>query len=199
MKVLGPVGILAARMKTGRSGKAMIWYLKPLIIFLFLGCSPSKEGGAPVTGKPLLPEGVDIDLFKVSEAVWARESKYGFGELSEPERTFLCVWNLEAEVNNGGFDQFFVNSAGDYARETPGALRVVGATEMASIVERAMTPFGEGGPPRDRDKRLKAMESISKKAEKAWGKLDEAFSELASPEDGLRAFVESHRREFYAP
>jgi len=152
-----------------------------------------------VTGKPLLGESGAVDLFKVSEAVWAREARYGFGGLSDPERVFLCVWNLEAEVNNGGFSQFFDNSAGDHAAATPEALRRIGATGMADLVERAMAVFGASGPPADREERLEAMEDLPESEMEKWEDLEAAFSNLASPEAELRAFVEAHRSEFYAP
>ncbi len=152
-----------------------------------------------MTGAPLLGNGEAIDLFKVSEAVWAREAKHGYLGLSEPERVFLCVWNLEAEVNNGGFSQFFENSAGDNALATPGALRQVGAPEMAALLEQAMEPFGTPGPPADREKRWKAMERLPESVQEAWGNLDASFYNLASPETGLRALVEANRNQFFAP
>lgn len=37
------------------------------------------------------------------------------------------MWELEAEVNNGGFIRFYSNSTGDRARETAAALRAIGA------------------------------------------------------------------------
>ena len=39
---------------------------------------------------------------------------------------------LEAEVNNGGFDQYFYNSAGDNTAETIQALETIGATKDES-------------------------------------------------------------------
>ena len=64
--------------------------------------------------------------------------------MSEPERVFVAVWTLEADVNNGGFDQYYVNSSGDYAWFAPQALRAVGAEKTAEIVEQANTAFGPG-------------------------------------------------------
>jgi hypothetical protein len=164
-----------------------------------LACSKPDESETVVAGSPLLAEGDAIDLFKVSEAVWAREAKHGFSRLTEPERTFLCVWNLEAEVNNGGFSQFFANSAGDHASATPSALRTVGASEMAALVERAMEPFGPAGPPADRAERGRTMEALPASALQVWENLDREFTDLDSPESGLRAFVDTHRRDFHAP
>jgi hypothetical protein len=50
---------------------------------------------------------------------------------------------LEGEVNNGGFDQFFYNNAGDNTR----ALEAIGAFKMADILKRAAAVFPAGMPP----------------------------------------------------
>jgi hypothetical protein len=60
---------------------------------------------------------------------------------------------LEAEINNGGFDQFFFNSAGDKTAETILALEAIGASHTADIVRKAAARFPGGIPPADRDER----------------------------------------------
>jgi penicillin V acylase-like amidase (Ntn superfamily) len=57
---------------------------------------------------------------------------------------------LEAEVNNGGFHQFFYNSAGDNTEDTIQALEIIGAATMAEITRRAAAMFPGRMPPRDR-------------------------------------------------
>lgn len=175
-------------------------FLAVLVVLVGLfSCAAGEKPGGAVTGAPLLAEGEAIDLFKVSEAVWAREAKHGYAGLSEPERTFLCVWNLEAEVNNGGFSQFFLNSSGDHSMATPAALRQVGAPEMAALLEQAMKPFGPSGPASNRGQRSKAIEALPSSVREEWGRLDSAFYALSSPESGLRALVETNRGQFFAP
>jgi hypothetical protein len=170
-----------------------------LLVTVAVSCStPARESGV-VTGTPLLADGTSIDLFKVGEAVWAREAKHGISGLTEPERVFLRVWSLEGEVNNGGFAQYFENSAGDYAAGTPDALRSVGAADMAALIEQAMQPFGPSGPPADRAARAKAMETLPPSGRELWSQLDDQFYKLASPEDGLRALVDKNRSAFIAP
>lgn len=87
-------------------------------------------------------------LISLSERLWPVANE-GLQDLSPPEQTFILVWELEAEVNNGGFHQFFFNSDGDRAVLTPAALRQIGAEHTASIVERANAMF-PGAPPTDR-------------------------------------------------
>jgi hypothetical protein len=53
---------------------------------------------------------------------------------------------LEGEVNNGGFHQYFYNSAGDNTAETIPAVEAIGALHMADILRRAAAKFPGGMP-----------------------------------------------------
>src|SRR5262245_7488203 len=58
--------------------------------------------------------------------------------LTPAERVFRAVWELEAQVNNGGFHQYFFNASGRLAFKVVDALRAIGAAQMATIVEQAI-------------------------------------------------------------
>lgn len=92
-------------------------------------------------------------------------------ELTEPERTFICVWQLEAEINNGGFRQYYSNSAGDLAPQAPAALEAIGARHTAAIVRDANGLFPDG-PPRDQDDREDISEEFP---DETFGALDDRF------------------------
>jgi hypothetical protein len=65
---------------------------------------------------------------------------------------------LEGEVCNGGFDQFFSNSSGDYYHLAVEGLKELGALRSLDLVkEAADTIFGERGPPVDRTERWRIM------------------------------------------
>ena len=98
------------------------------------------------------------------------------------------VAELEAEVNNGGFDQYFFNSAGDETVATIEALEVIAANKTAAIVRRACAKFPGGMPPSDRDARQTLLEEVSPDGH-AFEAEDDAFSAY---EDGLSALVASH-------
>ncbi len=84
---------------------------------------------------------------------------------------------LDAEVNNGGFDQFFFNSSGDKTAEIIDALELVGASRTAAMVKRAAAKFPEGMPPKE------------------WAKRQDVLLEQVSPESN--AFQETDK-EFYS-
>ena len=81
---------------------------------------------------------------------------------------------LEAEVNNGGFDQFFFNTAGNRTKETIEALELIGAQKTAEIVRRAALKFPGGFPATDRHERQDQLEEVSPESE-AFEEDDAAF------------------------
>jgi hypothetical protein len=98
---------------------------------------------------------------------------------------------FEAEVNNGGFDQYFYNSAGDGTAETIQALEAIGALHMADILRRAAAMFPGGMPPKERFDRQHVLLELFREAE-AFEVLDNEF--YAYPDDLgalLKKFVAS--------
>lgn len=121
----------------------------------------------------------------------------GVADLTEAELTVFCIDGLERDVNNGGFSQWFFNSAGDQARETVDALERVGASHTAGLVRRSLEPFGPDGPSRDWEARRDQLEEIGEGADTLWDELTDAF--CAYTEDLtslLRGYVSSHRGQF---
>jgi len=95
--------------------------------------------------------------------------------LTQSERNIVYIEELEREVNNGGLDQFFVNSSGDYAEETINALKQIRSVRFLKILETAVEQFPNAKPPKDRDERLEVMERIEDKTASIWNALDDEF------------------------
>lgn len=71
---------------------------------------------------------------------WVNElSNYGedLSKLTKSQQILLFVENLEREVNNGGFHQFYWNSSGAFAHETHKGLITIGAKKAAEILLKA--------------------------------------------------------------
>ena len=81
---------------------------------LLCGCQRTPANAPSLEERPPLKQ-ERPDLFKVSDSVFDRYGKLGYEKLTWPEKVFVCVWGLEGEVNNGGFDQYYFNSSGDHA------------------------------------------------------------------------------------
>jgi hypothetical protein len=119
--------------------------------------------------------------------------------LSRPERVFRAIWQLEAEVNSGGFHQYFLNSTGSLARETVDALRAIGADSMAGVVERAIEVIGYEHLESD-DARTSKLASAGPGTLEKLDELDQAF--YAYPDDLtglLYKYVSKHAGEMAVP
>jgi len=57
--------------------------------------------------------------------------------LSKGKKAIYVTWLLEAEVNNGGFNQFYFNSSGQLADLGQGAFKTIGAVQFADLVGQA--------------------------------------------------------------
>jgi hypothetical protein len=120
-----------------------------------------------------------------------------FADQSELQRVFSAIWTLEAEVNNGGFHQYFLNSAGETANFAPHALGRVGATSTAEIAERALLAVSPEPFPEDQDARQAMLEGLNKETIDQLESLDAEF--YAYPDDLtelLFEFVRAHPEEF---
>jgi hypothetical protein len=96
-------------------------------------------------------------------------------KLSLPEKNFVYIEELEREVNNGGFDQYFFNSSGNYAMETINALRIIESKIFLDLLEKSINAFADGIVPKDRNERQRILLEIRKINEEFWYSLDEEF------------------------
>ena len=106
------------------------------------------------------------------------------------------AWYVSMEVNNGGFDQYFLNSTGDTARFAPDSHRLLGDLDVASLLERANRAF-LNGPPADRDQRLSEMEQLGETAHALWNKLDDEYFKLSQNTQYQFAYIKAHPDEFF--
>ena len=90
------------------------------------------------------------------------------------------IEDLEAEVNNGGFNQYFFNAAGNDAAAAMEALDTIGAAAAAALLTDACAKFPGGMPTLDRFRRQEDLERADPDDE-AFQALDDAF--YASPDD----------------
>ena len=58
-------------------------------------------------------------------------------ELTNSQQTIFIIEQVEAEVNNGGFNQFFFNSSRQYAKNMEEAFKTIGATKFSKLVRKA--------------------------------------------------------------
>lgn len=88
----------------------------------------------------------DIELvFRLYDYI--QKKSYNFlklENLNEVEKNIMILNDLEGEVNNGGFDQFFLNTGGKYNDSLIKALKAVDAPETAAICKKALDIISRG-------------------------------------------------------
>jgi hypothetical protein len=120
-----------------------------------------------------------------------------YERLSPPEQVIACLTEVEMEVNNGGFDQYYRNSPGEHAREAVAALEELGAGHTAALLKDANAVFGAEGPDPDRDKRGAQMDRLPQEARDKWSDLDGAFYEYKDNLSQLAAQYIRRHRDFF--
>jgi hypothetical protein len=98
----------------------------------------------------------------------------GVAVLTRPELDAYLLYELASEVDNGGFHQFFFNSAGDCAVETTKAIENVDIGELRALYTRVMSAFPDAKPAEDRTTRWKQLSAIKT----TWEDEDNAFFKL---------------------
>ena len=74
---------------------------------------------------------------EMSDKIIEKESKNGIEGLSQNERNFYLVDSLLMELNNGGFDQYFLNWTGEHWQETVSILDNLGISFISNLVKKA--------------------------------------------------------------
>lgn len=120
---------------------------------------------------------LNFDIFDVADRVFEKLNSGGFNKLSEPEKIFICVWNVDGELNSGGFDQFYFNESGNLAKVTPVCLQKIGAPKAAKLVLAANQVFGSDGPPQNMEKRNEQLSNLPEDKEETLKKLEAMYHE----------------------
>jgi len=103
-----------------------------------------------------------------------------FGRLDRKTQVAYCLHRLEAEVNNGGFHQFFSNSSGEYVTETVQALVEIGAIKTSELLVRAASIGFPAGYPSDASQYESAVADFDDVVEEL-DALDQEFLRYVEP------------------
>jgi hypothetical protein len=136
-------------------------------------------------------------LIELSESDRTDFGRVDFSDQSEDHQVFSAIWELESQVNNGGFAQYFQNADGHTANAAPSALRTIGALTCADIVGRALAVVAADGLPDDQSAREQLVEALDASALEKLEALDQEF--LAYPDnltDLLFEYVRLHPATF---
>lgn len=77
------------------------------------------------------------------------------------EAVFFTLVLVGAEIDNGGFSQFFTNSTGDLIEEATAGAEEFGLTEHAPLLREASDMLFPGGVPLEHEARLRAWDEMA--------------------------------------
>ena len=153
-----------------------------LVLDIFATCGVTAKAEKPEV-REVPPE--EKWFLENSDKVFAKFLEHGYAALAPRERMFHDVDQLDREVNNGGFAQYFTNSAGQNAHEALEALKFIGAKKVAKLLDEAIDLFDEGRVPKDDEARNQAVERIETTHAKKLGRLDNRYYKSAENLLGL--------------
>jgi hypothetical protein len=99
-------------------------------------------------------------FYSVTDHAMEKEIENGFDDLEEIEKNAFMIGKLFMEINNGGFDQYFVNTDGQYARATVDFLDNIGEECFSKLLEEAISSHKAVIPD---DQKMEEFDKIDKK------------------------------------
>lgn len=93
--------------------------------------------------RELMKEGLDYEeiVDTVMEYAMEKEMEYGYEDLSKDEMISYMIGMLFIEVNQGGFDQYFLKTSAKYVIRTVEFLDLIGEERVPMILEEAYSIY----------------------------------------------------------
>jgi hypothetical protein len=136
-------------------------------------------------------------LIDISESETTKVGKEEFAQQSLPQKVISAIWQVESQVNNGGFSQYFLNDSAESAGFVVEALETIGAPQTSIICHRAIaTAFPTGLPTTAEAIRSAAADFTEEILEKLEPLDQDFFAYPHSLTDLLFAYVSAHPEEF---
>jgi hypothetical protein len=128
---------------------------------------------------------IDYVLHKLGDD-YEREAEVVAG-FPEGIRATYLTWLVEAEVSNGGFNQYYFNTDGKFASEAVAAFEYFGASEHAALMREANAIRAQEAAEMAKFKEKGTIEAFSESyKETKLGPLDERFYKLTENLSQLR-------------
>ncbi|MGF1767085.1 DMP19 family protein [Enterovibrio makurazakiensis] len=109
-------------------------------------------------------------------------SKYdavaGYDLLRESEQILVHPLELEGQVLNGGFSQYFENMYGDNVFAALASFKKIGMNEAYKIVQKVIELFPDSSPEKNEEDRIMQFDLMSEESQKKIDDLSHQFSLL---------------------
>jgi HEAT repeat protein len=111
------------------------------------------------------------------QRIWDAEQRSGYESLTEHQRFYSAVSMCDAEINNGGLAQYFVNSSGDRWHDALAGFKAMGFQQRLAVLNEAVAKFGGAGPSTDRSIRQDQLSRLYKRDDSIFDALDNRYYE----------------------
>ena len=109
---------------------------------------------------------------------WDVVEQNGWDALTVAEKHICAIEELDAEVNNGGFAQYYFNSSGDHWEHAQKGLAAIGAKERHQVMSATVKKFGDSMPSVDRETRTSQLSKIVGNKEDPFNEQDSAWYKI---------------------
>ena len=122
----------------------------------------------------------------------------GYQSFTAGERLYYSMWWFMTETNNEGLHQFFLNESGTHVADALRSLELIGASQTADILRRAITIFPDSRVPTDIRERRETLCDLPDELQ--WDRLGELTTELFQTREpiaeGVEDYIRQHAEEF---
>lgn len=135
----------------------------------------------------------DSLVLAFEQAIDQKADRIGQDRLTAEEKVVLAIEALEREVNNGGYDQFFINSSKEHTPIVVDALNRIGCADAALLTRQAIDALGiEGQVTVEAIDRV--MDDDSDERDERLGECDERYYEVVGDLAGpLLEFIKRNK------
>jgi hypothetical protein len=128
-----------------------------------------------------------IDFIACRASLAGGDERRALDALSDGFRAVYSTWWAEAEINNGGFNQYFWNPSGAFASDAVAGFDRIGLPTLARLMERAIAIRDEDARQMSKFKARGTIEAFSESYENnRLNDLDREFGTLEADVSAVR-------------
>jgi PBP1b-binding outer membrane lipoprotein LpoB len=191
--------------------KALLFSSLAFTIVIFAGCNEPKQtlkkpqAKYPALNAKILQTIPDNELDSaIVDHVFSKiggDYEHEYQTVTSMSKGFqmaYSTWWVEAEVHNGGFNQYFWNSSGKFRNEAVEGFKLIGAIEHEKLLVEAIELQKQQESKLEQQKAKGTIEAFSESyKDNPLNKLDERFYKLTEKAGNMRIqFIRSHPELF---
>ncbi len=138
---------------------------------------------------------IKTDVWELLRGIMVKSRKDGLDSLNHHQRKVAIAAELDSEVMGSSLFDYYSNPSGNNASILPEALRDLGLTISAELIEEANSLFPAGKPSIEWSERLSQLSGITGKAQKKLAEIEKKY--LERPDNfgkSFRKYMEANNK-----